>query len=148
MIIKGVFTQGKHAGKSVSNPDVSADYLRMAMWHGDFGSHVDDAIKAELTRRGEIHFDAKYNMTYRSERRQQKNRERVQQAFQEKMGGSSKPALSTTSSVDKKALEDLVSAGRQALAKRHHPDVGGDSEKMKQVNQAADALLNMIRGAY
>lgn len=154
MIVKGVFTQGKHVGKSISSPDVSAAYLRMVMWHGDFGSHVDDVIKAELTRRGEVHFDAKYNQAYRSERRQQAMRERVYEAFQEKIGGAArsqgtpqpKNTSAPTLSQSQLGMIEVINAGRQALAKRHHPDVGGDAEKMKQVNQAADALVTMVRG--
>jgi len=39
----------------------------------------------------------------------------------------------------------IISAGRQTLAKRLHPDVGGDLETFKQVNVAADFLTQQAR---
>jgi uncharacterized protein (DUF3820 family) len=40
----------------------------------------------------------------------------------------------------------VVSAGRQAMAKRLHPDVGGSHEQMQLANQAADWLESFVRG--
>ncbi len=37
--------------------------------------------------------------------------------------------------------EDLISARKRQLAKRHHPDRGGSVEKMAAINDAADILL-------
>jgi len=43
-------------------------------------------------------------------------------------------------------LLDVISAGRQTLAKRFHPDAtGGDLERMKCVNIAADLLEQQAR---
>lgn len=30
---------------------------------------------------------------------------------------------------------------QRTLAKRHHPDIGGDGERMKRINQLVDALI-------
>jgi hypothetical protein len=40
---------------------------------------------------------------------------------------------------------NIISAGRQTLAKRFHPDTGGDLEQMKRVNVAADYLEQQAR---
>lgn len=43
-------------------------------------------------------------------------------------------------------VEDVINAGRRALAARHHPDLpGGDGERMKLINSAADWLLGESR---
>lgn len=42
------------------------------------------------------------------------------------------------------ALE-LIAAGRRALARQHHPDVGGDLERMRAINCTADDLESGLR---
>lgn len=42
------------------------------------------------------------------------------------------------------ASADDVRAARKELAKRHHPDRGGDAASMRAVNEAADAALARI----
>ncbi|MHA2069957.1 MAG: hypothetical protein ACXABY_36800 [Candidatus Thorarchaeota archaeon] len=45
------------------------------------------------------------------------------------------------------ALDDLKEKAREArkrLAKIHHPDKGGDPEKMKEVNWAVDMIKNAV----
>lgn len=42
------------------------------------------------------------------------------------------------------ASAEEVHAARRALAKRHHPDRGGDAGSMRTVNEAADAALARI----
>jgi hypothetical protein len=42
------------------------------------------------------------------------------------------------------ATADEVRAARRELAKRHHPDQGGDADRMRVVNEAADRLLRSI----
>jgi hypothetical protein len=39
---------------------------------------------------------------------------------------------------------DDIRAARRALAKSHHPDLGGDAEEMQAVNEAADAALERL----
>jgi hypothetical protein len=41
--------------------------------------------------------------------------------------------------------EDLIEAGRRALARRHHPDHGGDHDEMVNANNAADWLRDQVR---
>jgi hypothetical protein len=43
---------------------------------------------------------------------------------------------------DLSAAESIIVAGVRSLAKTHHPDVGGDAEKMTQINLAAEWLRN------
>lgn len=142
MIVRGIFTKGRHAGKAVSCPDVTANYLRMVLWQ-DLGERIEEIVRAELTRRGEVHFDATYNEAYRRKKRAQSARK----AWQENYGGGSysppRPAAPAVPA-DRKLIAEIVAAGRQALAKRHHPDVGGDPQKMRDINAAADALLEWV----
>ncbi len=42
------------------------------------------------------------------------------------------------------APPELVEAARRVLAKRYHPDAGGDEETMRAINAAADLLLKRI----
>ncbi len=44
------------------------------------------------------------------------------------------------------APAELVEAARRVLAKRHHPDAGGDEETMRAINAAADLLLSAAQG--
>lgn len=37
----------------------------------------------------------------------------------------------------------LVEKQRRKLALKFHPDMGGDEDKMKEINNAADFLLNL-----
>jgi hypothetical protein len=41
--------------------------------------------------------------------------------------------------------EQLVTAGLHALARRHHPDLGGDLATMQDLNAAADWLRGRVR---
>jgi hypothetical protein len=43
-------------------------------------------------------------------------------------------------------IEELIGAGLRAMAKRHHPDLGGDLRKMQEVTSAADWLRGRTRG--
>jgi hypothetical protein len=43
------------------------------------------------------------------------------------------------------AIFELISAGRRACAARHHSDRGGDGERLKALNAAADWLIDEIR---
>lgn len=42
---------------------------------------------------------------------------------------------------------DGIKQRRRELAQRHHPDRGGDSEKLKDINAAADILMQHLEGA-
>jgi len=37
-----------------------------------------------------------------------------------------------------------VQAARRRLAQAHHPDLGGDADRMRSINEAADAALRLI----
>ena len=52
---------------------------------------------------------------------------------------------SLPSGVTPTLLLDVIAAGRQTLARRLHPDAGGDTERMKAVNVAADLLEQQAR---
>ena len=45
------------------------------------------------------------------------------------------------------AAECIVSRGYRALATEHHPDAGGDHERMVALNVAHEALVGLLRGA-
>lgn len=40
-----------------------------------------------------------------------------------------------------KALQDAVKERRRELAKKYHPDRGGDPERMKRINAAVDYVM-------
>lgn len=40
-------------------------------------------------------------------------------------------------------LHELVKRQRKVLAKKYHPDIGGDAEKFKEVNSVCDKLLDI-----
>lgn len=42
------------------------------------------------------------------------------------------------------ASVDDVQAARRRLARAHHPDLGGDADRMQSINEAADAALRLI----
>ena len=42
-----------------------------------------------------------------------------------------------------KKFQNEVKLQRRKLAKKYHPDVSGDSEKMKKINQAVDLLMKI-----
>lgn len=46
--------------------------------------------------------------------------------------------------LDRGADADAVRAARRLLAREHHPDRGGDAERMQRINEAADAALLTI----
>jgi hypothetical protein len=41
-----------------------------------------------------------------------------------------------------KVREEIIRAGHRALAKKHHPDIGGSTEQMTELNRARDYLLS------
>jgi hypothetical protein len=47
----------------------------------------------------------------------------------------------TREHVDPRLVEDVISAGRRALARRHHPDVGGSHELMLALDAACSWLF-------
>jgi hypothetical protein len=62
---------------------------------------------------------------------------------------------STTSELRNETLADpaaaeitreLAAAGVRTLAKKYHPDCGGDNSRMAAVNQAAEWLRSQARG--
>lgn len=55
------------------------------------------------------------------------------------------PGVKLPAGVTPDLILQIVQTGRQQLAKRLHPDVGGDTEVMKRVNQAADFLEQQTR---
>ena len=55
-------------------------------------------------------------------------------------GGSGRPVIDITALAGQ-ISEDEVNAIRKAMARLHHPDVGGDPERMKAWNAALDRIV-------
>jgi hypothetical protein len=55
------------------------------------------------------------------------------------------PPLDRHRCPDVSVAADLVAAGLRSLAKRHHPDSGGDTKTMQLVNATADWLKAAVR---
>jgi hypothetical protein len=102
---------GKHRGRAFS--DLPSDYLEWLLGLDDLRPPLRRALEAEAERRG---FE---------EERERDNRSAPR--------GGNVPAL--------RVVEDVINAGRRALAARHHPDRGGGPMIMRDVNAAADWLL-------
>jgi hypothetical protein len=43
-------------------------------------------------------------------------------------------------------MERIIKAGYRDLAKKYHPDAGGDNEQMKELNASYDALNGALQG--
>ncbi len=50
----------------------------------------------------------------------------------------------TTLGLDSGATAEAVYDARRRLAVVHHPDRGGDAQRMREINAAADAALRLI----
>lgn len=140
---QGFFTGGKYKGVSITAVSVvPADYLRWLYWMLDLGAVADRQILSELSRRGEFHEDAKNNQKGRDAAHEKKAQE-SQSRSRQRTHSSPPPARSQQ--IGRILLAEIITAGRQALAKRHHPDIGGDAEKMKAINITADAGLEWAK---
>lgn len=62
--------------------------------------------------------------------------ERGAGAGQERVG----PDTGLPTAVDRAVAAEIIAAGRRALALAHHPDRGGDAERMMRINATADYL--------
>lgn len=56
------------------------------------------------------------------------------------------PAHTRRAVPDVTTVDELVSAGLRALARKYHPDAGGSHEQMIAVTFAADWLIAQVRG--
>jgi len=52
-----------------------------------------------------------------------------------------------TLGVNKNATQDEIKSAYRRLAKQHHPDLGGDADKFKNINQAYDVLSDTAKRA-
>ena len=136
MIKNRFFYGGKHKGKSLQDSSVEANYLRFCLWQCEFGESADIELEKELRRRGEPLEDDSSNAAKR------------EAGYYDNPTGKRSHTNKTPSVVNpgfiKSTAEDIINAGRQALAKRHHPDIGGDTAKMQEINIVADFLLEMV----
>jgi hypothetical protein len=123
----GELTFGKHDGCFISDPDVPTHYLE---W-----------------MRKTIHVltpEERFQLDRELARRALSGHSRAGNQSRTGSRSSNFATAKLPSGVTPDAILELISAGRQALAKRFHPDVGGDTEKMKTVNQAADFLERQV----
>lgn len=110
---------GKHRGKQLAA--VPADYLLWALNHATLNWGLALDIRNELQRRQDVARGQEHSRTgYALQRHQM-------------------PAGVTIAQV----LE-LVQAGRRSLARKHHPDAGGNTATMQAVNVASDWLLEAL----
>lgn len=143
ILTDGTLSKGKYAGLNISSSKVTAQYLRFLYWQCDFGAAIDEMISREISRRKEPLTDATNNQQACDAARDRRAQE--QQQWRSSQGRNHAPVTAGSLKVDKDVFAEIITAGRQALAKRNHPDVGGDAEKMKAINIAADAALDWMR---
>ena len=111
---------GKHKGRALA--DVPTDYLHWVRPKLQRPG-LRAAVEAELARRATGRFYERHQDPPPRPSRDPLAREDVRQL----------------------ALE-IVNRGFKAAAREHHPDLGGDVEKMKAANAAADALRELLGG--
>jgi hypothetical protein len=73
-------------------------------------------------------------------------REPLRGAVHEEFWRRSRDRLRLRAAPAPDTVDELVGAGLRSLARRHHPDVGGDAERMKDLNHAADWVRAQVRG--
>ncbi len=126
---------GKHDGTRLT--DAPRSYLSWMLRSIDALSWDEKrAIEMEINRRN-LHDDPAANQ----ERQGRSTRGQDSGNRYHTSGGS----IALPADVTPQTIIELISAGRQAMAKRHHPDVGGDTTKMRVYNQAADYLEKQAR---
>jgi len=117
---------GQYRGKSVE--DVPVSYLVWVLQSiEDLEPEERRVLQAEVLDR-----EAQAN------RRQQRRQEQQRRPF-------TPPSANLPAGITPDVILNIIAAGRQTLAKRLHPDAGGDVEAMKRVNVAADFLEQQAR---
>jgi hypothetical protein len=114
---------GKFNGFRLNDPSVRKDYLEWVLKTLDLDTDEEIAVRHELRRRT--------GQTYNN--------------YQTGTGSNTSARAGLPTGVTPQTIIELVAAGRQLLAKRHHPDVGGDLATMQRYNCTADYLEKMAR---
>jgi len=68
-------------------------------------------------------------------------RTRVKEEYERRLQDQSK----WEGPIDLKIVDEIISAGVRSLARTHHPDAGGDHDKMALINSIADWLRERAR---
>jgi hypothetical protein len=100
-----------------------------------------DWLWSNVTLWGNLEYDVERELRDRGRGRRKRGRDR------ENCGRRRATADSLTVSVkpaDTDLLCELIDAGYRALAKKHHPDTGGEAEAMRRLNRLAEELRNQI----
>jgi len=134
-ILFGELRFGTHKYKRLET--VPTSYLQW-MLKGLDGIEDDERaqVEAELFAR-----DIKANARTANGERRHQRQEHQRRPF-------TQPSANLPAGITPDVLLNLIAAGRQTLAKRLHPDAGGDLEQMKRVNVAADFLEQQARALY
>lgn len=105
---------GKFRGRRLA--DIESGYLCWCLDHADsLQPDLEFAIRAELRSR-----------------------------FGAPASSSPPPVARRSPCPDPALAADLLSAGLRVLAKRHHPDVGGDTAVMQKINAVAEWLKRTV----
>ncbi len=107
---------GKHRGTAIS--ELADEYL---LWLTSIELRrpwLRDAVEEEIERR-----------RLDEERREEERRE----------------TFDRLNAPQPEVADAIVGAGLRSLARRHHPDVGGDGRRMSELNNAADWLRQQVR---
>lgn len=117
---------GQYRGKRIE--DVPVSYLTWTLQSiEDLEPEERRVLQAEVLDR-----------EARANRRHQRRQDQQRRSF-------TQPSANLPAGITPDVLLSLIAAGRQTLAKRLHPDAGGDVEAMKRVNIAADFLEQQAR---
>ena len=131
-ILFGELRFGTHKYKRLE--DVPTSYLQWMLKGLDSLEHDERGqVEAELFAR-----DIKAKSRTANGQRRHQQQEQQRRPF-------TPPSANLPAGITPDVILRIISAGRQALAKRLHPDVGGDLEQFKRVNVAADYLEQQTR---
>ena len=114
-----IWPWGKHKNERIA--DCPSSYLLWALENASMEPGLEDALRAELSRRIG-HFTPPHQWPeYR---------------------------IKVPTHVDPDVAAEIVDAGKRALSLRHHPDLGGSTVAMQQINTAADWLLEHLAEVF
>jgi hypothetical protein len=114
---------GKHKGQSIDS--LPFDYLQYLETIPLLASWLTTAVREEIERR-------------RARKQHSENKRHSEN------GHTGHFAWHRKACPDCDVARELIAKGLRALAIQHHPDRGGDTEKMKRVNVVADWLRKQV----
>lgn len=128
-----ILTFGKHKGERVR--DLSDGYIS---WFITAKRKEIDFWSGELVRREAERKEKERQRQEERKRQEEDSRNWKQNTYSGSGFGNAGRGASPT-------MEEIIQAGYREMAKKYHPDHGGDTKKMQDVNAAYENLKNVVR---